>query len=83
MGDFNVEVGDTAMLHVFNTFDRVSLIKEPLCNKNPEKPFWIDLILKNEHHSFQNSFIIEMGLSEGVQSNLGSSKKPETNISHL
>ena len=53
IGVFNVQVDDTAMLDSCSTFDRVSLIKDSLCNKNPEKLFWIDFILKNEHHIFK------------------------------
>ena len=38
-----------------------SLIKEPTCFKNPERTSCIDLILTN---NFQNSCIIETGLSD-------------------
>ena len=64
IGNFNVEVDDTTMSDFCNTFDLVSLIKEPTSDKNPEKPFYIDLILTNKPLSFQNSCIIETGLSD-------------------
>ena len=40
-----------------------SLIKQPTCFKNPEKPNCIDLILTNRPQSFQSSFVIETELS--------------------
>ena len=41
-----------------------SLIKDPTCFKNPKSPSCIDLILTNNPHSFQNSWVIETGLSD-------------------
>ena len=41
-----------------------SLIKEPTCYKNPNKPSCIDLILTNKPRSFQHSCVIEIGLSD-------------------
>ena len=41
-----------------------NLIKEPTCFKNPENPKCIDLMLTNRHRSFQNSCVIETGLSD-------------------
>ena len=41
-----------------------NLIKEPTCYKNPTNPKCIDLMLTNRHHSFQNSCVIETGLSD-------------------
>ena len=64
IGDFNVEVDDTAMSDFCNTFDRINLIKEPMCYKNLKKSFFIDLILTNKRHSFQDSYITEEVLSE-------------------
>ena len=40
------------------------MIIKPTCYKNPERPSCIDLILTNCHHSFQNSCVIETGLSD-------------------
>ena len=41
-----------------------SLIKEPTCYKNPQNPSCIDLILTNSPCSFQNSCVIDAGLSD-------------------
>ena len=41
-----------------------SLIRQPTCYKNFEKPTCIDLILTNMLHSFQSTCVIETGLSD-------------------
>ena len=41
-----------------------SLIKELTCYKNPANPSRIDLILTNSPRSFQNSSVVETGLSD-------------------
>ena len=41
-----------------------SLIKEPTCFKNPNKPTFIDLILTNQFNLFQRSSTFETGLSD-------------------
>ena len=41
-----------------------SLIKEPTCYKTPVNPSCIYLILTNSPRSFQNSSIVEAGLSD-------------------
>ena len=40
------------------------LIKDAKCYNNPENPSCIDLILMNNPNSFQNSGVIETGLSD-------------------
>ena len=45
-------------------YDLSCLIKGPTCFKNAENPSCIDLILTNRPRSFQNSSIIETGLSD-------------------
>ena len=40
------------------------MIYKPTCYKNPDKPTCIDLILTNCPGSFQNSCVIETGLSD-------------------
>ena len=45
------------------TYDLRSLIKGPTCYKNPEKHSYIDLLLTNRPKSFQNSSVVETGLS--------------------
>ena len=62
IGDFNVEANDSAISVFSDTYDLKSLIKEPTCYKNPNKPSCIDLILTNKPRSFQHSRVIETGL---------------------
>ena len=40
------------------------MINKPTCFKNPDKPSCIDLILTKCPNSFQNSCVIETGLSD-------------------
>ena len=46
------------------TCDLSSLINRPTCYKTPEKPSCIDLLLTNRPKSFQNSSVVETGLSD-------------------
>ena len=41
-----------------------NLIKDPTCFKNPQNPSCIDLIISNQPKSFQNTKVIETGLSD-------------------
>ena len=63
IGDFNVETNGSAISVFSDTYDLKSLIKEPACYKNPNKPYWTDLILTNKSQSSQHS-VIEKGLSD-------------------
>ena len=47
-----------------DSYDFKNLIKDATCYKNPENPSCIDLIVTNNPNSFQNSEIIETGLSD-------------------
>ena len=51
------------MCEFCDVFDFRNLITEPTCFKNPINPSSIDVILMNKFRSFQNSNVIEMGLS--------------------
>ena len=64
LGDFNVEVDNNAISSFCDAFDLVNLIREPTCYKNPGKPSCIDVIVTNKPISFQNSGVIETGLSD-------------------
>ena len=44
--------------------DLTSLIDQPTCYKNPEKPLCIDLILTNHTNYFQQNNVFETGLSD-------------------
>ena len=64
LGDFNSEIGDEAMQDFCSIYDLKSLIKVPTCFKSTENPSCIDLILTNRPHNFQNSTVLETGLSD-------------------
>ena len=52
------------MAGFWDTYDLRSLITEPTCYKNPENQTCTDLILTNHPLSFQNSCLLETGLSD-------------------
>ena len=64
LGDFNAGVEDSSIKDFCSSFNLASMINKPTCFKNPEKPSCIDLILTNCPRSFQNSCVIETGLSD-------------------
>ena len=64
IGDLNPEVNLECMKHFCETYNLSSLIKVPTCYKNPEKPSSIDLLLTTRPKSFQNSSVVETGLSD-------------------
>ena len=63
-GDFNCEMTEDAMSNFCSLYNLTNLIRGPTCFKNPDKPTCIDLILTNKLRNFQNSSIIESGLSD-------------------
>ena len=64
IGDFNLYVEEISMSGFCDTFGLKSLIKDATCYKNSENPSSIDVILTNNRRSFQNSCVIETGLSD-------------------
>ena len=64
LGDFNCEVDEEPMSDFCNTYNLKSLIKFPTCFKSSTNPSCIDLILTNRNNCFQNSTVIETGLSD-------------------
>ena len=64
IGDFNMGENHSTISVFSDTYDLKSLIKEPTCYKNPNKPSCIDLILTNKPRSFQHSCVIETGFSD-------------------
>ena len=64
LGDFNCEMKEEVLVNFCSLYDLFCLIKGPTCFKNAENPSCIDLILTNRPRSFQNSSIIETGLSD-------------------
>ena len=49
---------------ICGSYEFENLLKDATCYKNPENPSCIDLILTNNPNSFQNSEVIETGLSD-------------------
>ena len=64
MGDFNTEESDTTIKDFCDIYSFKNLIKDATCFKNPDKPKCIDLMLTNRNGSFQNSCVIDTGLSD-------------------
>ena len=63
MGDFNAEPNEPAISNFYQIYNTKN-IKEKTCFKNPENPTCIDLILTNSPSSFQDSTVVETGLSD-------------------
>ena len=63
MGGFNVELSNNFVDSFCRSYSLKSRIKKPTYFKNPDNSTCIDLILINRQKSFQNSTIIETGLS--------------------
>ena len=64
LGDFNVGMEHSALKDFCNLYSLTSLINRPTCWENPSKPTCIDLILTNRPTFFQNTNVIETGLSD-------------------
>lgn len=64
LGDLNSEVSEDSMQDFCDVYNLKSLVKVPTCFKNPENPSCIDLILTNKPRCFQNTTVIESGLSD-------------------
>ena len=64
LGDFNSECINYHMQDFCSVFNLSSLIKEKTCFKSLDNPSCIDLILTNRPQSFQNSNVIETGMSD-------------------
>ena len=64
LGDLNSEIGEEAMDDFCCLYHLQSLIKVPTCFKSSKTPSCIDLILTNRPKNFQNSTVIETGLSD-------------------
>ena len=64
MGDFNVEPNYANMKHFCQIYGCKNIVKDTTCFKNPINPTCIDLIVTNRPKSFQESEVIETGLSD-------------------
>ena len=63
MGDFNVKPNDATMKNFCQIYGCKNIVKDKTCFKNPINPTCIDLIITNRPKSFQESEVIETGLS--------------------
>ena len=64
MGDFNVEPNDATMKHFCQIYGCKNIVIVKTSFKNPINPTCIDLIITNKPKSFQESEVIETGLSD-------------------
>ena len=64
LGDFNCEPAEPDVSDFCELFNLKNLVHQPTCFKNPANPSCIDLILTNRYRSFQNTTVIESGLSD-------------------
>ena len=64
LGDFNSEPSEQPMSDFCHVYNCQNIIKDKTCFKNPHKPSCIDLFITNRPKSFQNSMVIETGLSD-------------------
>ena len=64
VGNLNAEINLQCVKLFCANYDLSSLIKVPTCYKNPEKPSCISLLLTNRPKGFQNSSVVETGLSD-------------------
>ena len=63
MGVFNAQPADTVVSDFCEIYDLKNIIREKTCFKNPNNSGFIDLIITNRPKGFQNSMVIETGLS--------------------
>ena len=64
MGDFDVEPNDANMKDFCQMYGCKNIVKDKTCFKNPINQTCIDLIVTNRPKSFQDSEVIETGLSD-------------------
>ena len=64
LGHVNAGVEDRDIKNCCNSCNLTSMVNKATSYKNPHKPTCIDLILTNCPGSFQNSCVVETGLSD-------------------
>ena len=64
IGDFNLEINERPMHDFCNVYNLESLSNTPTCFKNPENPSCIDLLLTNSKKFFDETAVLESGLSD-------------------
>ena len=70
IGDFNSEITEFAMKIFCDIYHLKNLVNVPTCYKNPLKSSCIDLFLTNCSRSFQDTQVIETGLSDFHKMNI-------------
>ena len=70
IGDFNSETSEIALRNFCDLYKLKNLVSEPTCFKNPDNPSCTDLFLTNCSRSFQDTQVIETGLSDFHKMNL-------------
>ena len=63
MGDFNVETNNATMKNLHRIYGCKDIVIDKTCFKNLINPTCIDLITTNRPASYQESEVIETGLS--------------------
>ena len=64
IGDFNSEVSERSIHDFCNFYNLESLSNTPTCFKHPENPSCIDLLLTNSKNNFDETVVLESGLSD-------------------
>ena len=64
IGDLNAEPTEATVSNFCEIYKLKHLIKDKTCFKNPTKPTCIDLLITNMPKCFQDSVVIETGLSD-------------------
>ena len=64
LGDLNSEPCEQPILDFCHAYNCQNIIKDKTWLKNPQNPSCTDLIITNRERSFQNSTVIETGLSD-------------------
>ena len=64
LGDFNSEMSEEHMKEFCETYNLSNLITDPTCFKSINNPSCIDVMLTNRSSCFENSTVIETGLSD-------------------
>ena len=62
-GSFNAEDTEPILSEFLEQYEAKKM-KNKTCFKNPDRPTCIDLLLTNSQHSFQNTIMISIGLSD-------------------
>ena len=64
LGDFNSKISEEHMKVFCETYNLTNLITNPTCFKSIDNPSCIDVMLTNRSLCFENSTVVETGLSD-------------------